>query len=183
MPRAENLGGWAMTSQSIIAALAETVHLIGPARQMITATIAAFIGVITYRYTRRQNALALINHNNTLANQMNCTIIQSEEARQALGRLHDPVVGCPDDAVLFIYLNYVHNTFRMHRIGAVTAQVWRDTLAACVLMVGRLRPDQLERLLSRGYENDFRAAVLAGHAAGPARRPHLARPRLVAPAG
>jgi hypothetical protein len=71
------------------------------------------------------------------------------------------VVGCPDDAILFMYLNYVHNTFRTHQIGAVSAHVWRDTLASCVTMMGRLRRDQLEGLLSRGYEPAFKRAVLA----------------------
>lgn len=172
-----------MLNQTMLAGVADALQLVGPACQMMTAAVAAAIGIITYRYTRRQNALTLINHNNMLANLMNSTIIQSEEARQALRRLHDPVVGCPDDAVLFIYLNYVHNTFRMHRIGAVTAQVWRDTLAACVAMTCRLNPDQLERLLSRGYEDGFRTALLAGHAKTAAPRLRPARPRLVASAG
>ena len=53
------------------------------------------------------------------------------------------------------------NTFRMKHIGAVSAQVWQDTLASCAAMMGRLRRDQLEQLLSRGYERAFQAAVLA----------------------
>ena len=44
--------------------------------------------------------------------------------------------------------------------GAVSAQVWKDTLASCVTMMGRLRRDQLEGLLSRGYELEFKKAVL-----------------------
>jgi hypothetical protein len=88
-------------------------------------------------------------------------ILQSEQAQQTFGKLHSFVVGCPDDAILFMYLNYVHNTFRTHQIGAVSAHVWRDTLASCVTMMGRLRRDQLEGLLSRGYEPAFKRAVLA----------------------
>ena len=137
------------------------VQFAGPIFQMATAFLAAVIAVITHRYTKRQSALALINQNNAVANLVNSTNLQSEQARQTLGRLHNFIVGCPDDAVLFMYLNYVHNTFRMHQIGAVSAQVWRDTLTSCAAMMGRLRRDQLEQLLSRGYELAFQTAVLA----------------------
>jgi hypothetical protein len=138
-----------------------TIEYIGSLCQVGTALIAAGIGVMTFRYTKRQSALALINQNNSLANLVNTTIIQSEAARETLGKLHDFVVGCPDDAVLFMYLNYVHNTYRMHQIGAVTRQVWLDTLGSCIAMIGRLRRDQVTRLLSRGYEAGFQHAVLA----------------------
>src|SRR3954451_331318 len=141
--------------------LPSTFQVVGTVCQMCTAVIAAGIGVVTFRYTKRQSALALINQNNTLANLVNTTIIQSEQARATLGKLHDFVVGCPEDAVLFMYLNYVHNTYRMHEIGAVSDQVWRDTLAACGNMVGRLRRQQVERLHARGYEAKFGQQVLA----------------------
>src|SRR4051794_39027519 len=140
--------------------LPSTFQVVGTMCQMCTAVIAASIGVVTFRYTKRQSALALINQNNTLANLVNTTIIQSEHARETLGKLHDFVVGCPDDAVLFMYLNYVHNTYRMHQIGAVSAQVWGDTLNACASMMARLRREQLQRFLSRGYEAGFQKAVL-----------------------
>jgi hypothetical protein len=141
--------------------LPSAFQLVGTACQMCTAVIAAGIGVVTFRYTKRQSALALINHNNTLANLVNQTVIGSEDARDTLGKLHDFIVGCPDDAVLFMYLNYVHNTYRMREIGAVSSQVWRDTLAACGNMIGRLRREQVEKLLSRGYETRFTEQVLA----------------------
>ena len=99
------------------------VQAAGSICQVVTAIIAVCIAVITYRYTRRQNALSLINHNNTLANLVNTTLIQSPQAREAMGRLHDPIVGDMDDAILFMYLNYVHNTFRTYQIGAITAPV------------------------------------------------------------
>ncbi len=60
-----------------------------------------------------------------------------------------------------MYLNYVHNTYRMHQIGAVSDQVWEDTLGACAAMVGQLRREQVVRLLSRGYEAAFQSSVLA----------------------
>jgi hypothetical protein len=150
-----------MLNQTLQETLPVNLQTIGFACQICTALTAALIGMITFRYTRRQNALTLINHNNALANLVNSTILQSEQARHTLGKLHNFVVGCPDDAILFMYLNYVHNTFRMHQIGAVTGQVWRDTLASCAAMMSRLRRDQLQGLLSRGYEQAFQAAVLA----------------------
>ncbi|MBV8915524.1 MAG: hypothetical protein JOZ05_21115 [Acetobacteraceae bacterium] len=150
-----------MSLLSSVEDLPTAFQLVGTLCQMGTAVIAAGIGVVTFRYTKRQSALSLINQNNTLANLVNQTLINSEDARDTLGKLHDFIVGCPDDAVLFMYLNYVHNTYRMHQIGAVSLQVWRDTLAACGNMVGRLRREQLELLLSRGYEARFGAAVLA----------------------
>ena len=152
-----------MLNQTLLANLPIDLQITGTLCQMCTALIAAVIGIITFRYTRRQNALSLINHNNALANLVNSTILQSEQAQQTLSRLHNFVVGCPDDAILFMYLNYVHNTFRMHQIGAVSGQVWRDTLASCARMMSRLGRSQLEGLLSRGYERAFQLAVLARH--------------------
>jgi hypothetical protein len=149
-----------MLNQSLPADLPATIQLTGFICQICTTLIAAVIGLVTFRYTRRQNALTLIK-NNSLANLVNSTILQSEQAQQTLGKLHSFVVGCPDDAILFMYLNYVHNTFRTHQIGAVSVHAWRDTLASCVTMMGRLRRDQLEGLLSRGYEPAFKRAVLA----------------------
>src|SRR3954447_15981700 len=116
-----------------------TIEFAGSICQVCTACIAAAIGVVTFRYTKRQSALTLINQNNALANLVNQTVIQSEAAQATLGKLHHFVVGCPDDAVLFMYLNYVHNTYRMRQIGAVSEQVWRDTLAAWRNMGGRAR--------------------------------------------
>jgi hypothetical protein len=173
-----------MLNQISTLPLVADVQVVGAAFQMATAVIAAIIGMITFRYTKRQSALALINENNSLANLVNATILQSEQARETLGRLHNFVVGCPDDAILFMYLNYVHNTFRMYQIGAITSQVWQDTLSSCACMMGRLRRDQLEGLLSRGYERAFQVAVLARYDANVAagetqyqhdkRRPQLA---------
>ncbi len=150
-----------MLNQALAADLPATTQLIGFICQICTAFIAAVIGMVTFRYTKRQNALTLINQNNSLANLVNLAILQSEHARQTLGKLHNFVVGCPDDAILFMYLNYVHNTFRTYQIGAVSAHVWQDTLTSCVATVRRLRRDQLEGLLSRGYEPAFKRAVLA----------------------
>lgn len=150
-----------MFSPYTIGDLIAAIRLIGPFCQVGTAVIAASIGAVTYRFTRRQNALALANQNNALANLVHTTVIHSEEARQTFGKLHDCIVGSPDDAVLLMYLNYVHNTYRMHQIGAVSAQVWGDTLGACANMVGRLRREQVQRLLARGYEAGFQAEVLA----------------------
>jgi hypothetical protein len=139
------------------------VHCAGSFCQVGTALIAATIGAVTYRYTRRQSALALIGQNNALANLVNTTMINSHEARDVFGKLQDAIVGCPDDAVLLMYLNYVHNTYRMHQIGAVSAQVWRDTLNSCNAIVVRLRREQVQALLSRGYEAGFQHAVLTGY--------------------
>jgi hypothetical protein len=154
------------------------IQLVGTMCQMLTALVAVSIAAVTFRYTRRQSALTLINHNNQLANLVNTTIIHSEAAREALGKLNGFVLGCPDDAVMLMYLNYVHNTYRMRLIRAVSEQVWQDTLASCLAMVARLRRDQLERLLSRGYEAAFQQAILARHAEIPAPRPEMREPRL-----
>lgn len=150
-----------MTAPSLPADLVGIAQFAGLLCQMITAVIAVAIAVVTFRFTRRQNTLTLINQNNTLANLVNATLIQSPEARAALGKLHNFVVGCPDDAVLFMYLNYVHNTYRTYAVGAISEQVWADTLASCATMMSRLQRSQVEQLLSRGYEAPFRAALLA----------------------
>ena len=71
-----------MLNQTLLANLPIDLQVIGTLCQMCTAMIAAVIGMITFRYTRRQNALSLINHNNALANLVNSTILQSEQAQQ-----------------------------------------------------------------------------------------------------
>ena len=152
----------------------------GPTAQIMTTVIAVVIASLTYRHQRRQNILNLINQNNALANLVNTTIIQCPDARGVLGRAEDCIVGCPDDAILFLYLNYVHNTFRTYRIGIISRQVWTDTLAGSVGRLQGLSRDQVERLLARGYERAFQTAILAAHAAAPRRAvvtPH--RPQLV----
>jgi hypothetical protein len=141
--------------------LREHISTVGSICQIGTALIAAVIGVFTYRYTKRQSALGLINQTNTLANLVNTTLIQSPQARDVLTRLQPSIVGSPDDAVLFLYLNYVHNTFRTRRIGAISGKVWSDTLDSCVTLVSGLERQQVTRLLARGYELEFQRAVLA----------------------
>ena len=126
---------------------------------------------MTFHYTQRQNALTLINHNNSLANLVNRTVIDSAQARDVLGQLQDSIVGFPDDAVILMYLNYVHSTYRMSEIGAVSSQVWQDTLSSCLAVIGKLRRDQVVRLLARGYESRFQAAVLARYDAAATRTP------------
>lgn len=145
----------------------DCIVLAGPFAQVATATIAMLVAIQTFRHQKRQNTLSLINQNDGLANQVNTTLIQSAEGRATLGSMHDFIVGCPDDAILFMYLNYVHNTFRTWQIGVVSRQVWLDTLGSCVTLVGRLRRDQLERLLSRGYERAFQQSVLNGYDRAP----------------
>ncbi|MDT7952795.1 MAG: hypothetical protein RQ966_14930 [Acetobacteraceae bacterium] len=146
---------------TVSAEIVALIQHVGTVCQICTAIIAVTIGIVTFRYTKRQSALTLINHNNALANLVNKTVIDSPQARDVLGRLQDAIVGYPDDAVIFMYLNYVHNTFRMHEIGAVSSLVWQDTLGSCLAVIGKLRRDQVVRLLGRGYESRFQTAVLA----------------------
>lgn len=142
-------------------AWAQLLQAAGSLCQMATAVIAVAVGVCTFRFTKRQNFLSLVNQSNNLANMVNTTLIGSPQAREALGKLQDTIVGYPDDAILFMYLNYVHNTYRTYRIGAVSRQVWMDTLASCAGMMARLNRGQVEQLLGRGYEAAFGVAVLA----------------------
>lgn len=141
--------------------LSAVLQTAGSVGQLLTAGIAASIAVATFRHQRRQSRMALINESNALANQVNTVMINHPAACAALGRLQDPIVGCPDDAVLFMYLNWAHNIWRTRSVGAVSEQVWQDTLAGCIRTVERLRRDQLARLLARGYERAFQDAVLA----------------------
>ncbi|MBV9538032.1 MAG: hypothetical protein JOY70_03755 [Acidisphaera sp.] len=150
-----------MSSHLAIATFSEELRLISTFCQICTALVAAAIGVITFRYTRQQSTLSLINHNNGMANSVNQALLTSADARLAFGRLRTAIVGCPDDAILFMYLNYVHNTYRMHRVGAVSSQVWLDTLGSCVTVLASLRREQVVALLSRGYEEGFKQAVLS----------------------
>ena len=152
------------------------IQTAGSAGQLLTAGIAVLIAVATFRHQRQQSRRALINESNALANLVNATLVAQPAACAVLGRLQTPIVGCPDDAVLFMYLNWVHNTWRNRQAGAVGEQVWQDTLAGCTGTLLRLRRDQVARLLARGYEAGFQAAVLARHDAAKAAGPALVEP-------
>jgi hypothetical protein len=57
-----------MLNQTLAADLPAIIPAISFICQICTTVIAAVIGLVTFRYTRRQNALTLINQNNSLAN-------------------------------------------------------------------------------------------------------------------
>ena len=143
----------------------------GSVGQLLTAGIAVSIAVATFRHQRRQSRMSLINEGNALANLVNATVINQPAACAVLGRLRAPVVGCPDDAVLFMYLNWAHNAWRNHRVGVIRPQVLGDTLSGCAATLAGLRRDQVVRLMSRGYERKFQDAVLARYDAAAAARP------------
>ena len=151
-----------------LSAILQTAGSIG---QLLTAGIALSIGIATYRHQRRQNRMSLINESNALANHVNATVINHPAACAVLGRLRDPIVGCPDDAVLFMYLNWAHNVWRTYKVGAMRPQVWQDTLAGCVGTLSSLRRDQVVRLVPRGYERGFQNAVLGRYDAAETARP------------
>ena len=158
-------------SQIALHDLSVLLQTAGSIGQLVTAGIAVAIGLATFRHQRRQSRMMLINEGNALANQVNATIVNQPGACAVLARLRDPIVGCPDDAVLFMYLNWAHNVWRTHRAGAMRAQVWQDTLAGCVGTLASLRRDQVVRLVSRGYERKFQDEVLARYDASAAGRP------------
>jgi hypothetical protein len=81
-----------MQTFSSLTDILNVLPLVGTVCQMCTAMIAVAVGVITFRYTKRQSALTLINHNNGLANAVNSLVIASPEVRTVLGRLKDPIV-------------------------------------------------------------------------------------------
>ena len=158
-------------SQIALHNLSVLLQTAGSIGQLLTAGIALSIGIATFRHQRRQNRMSLINESNALANLVNATIINQPGACAVLARLRDPIVGCPDDAVLFMYLNWAHNIWRNYKVGAMRPQVWEDTLAGCVGTLAGLRRDQVVRLVSRGYERKFQDAVLARYDAAATARP------------
>lgn len=160
----------------------EALPLISTVCQMATALIAVSIATVTYRYTKRQSALNLISQNNAMANAVNSTIIAAPEACATFSRLQNVIIGAQDDAVMFMYLNYVHNTFRMRQIGAVSERIWQDTLGSCTAVVAKLPRDQVQRFLARGYEPAFQTAVLGRLDAVPARNDNVL-PMVKRPAG
>ena len=86
-----------------------------------------------------------------------------------------------EDAVLFIYLNYVHNTYRTFRVGVIAEQIWTDTLESCATLMAGLQRTQVEALLSRGYERRFQDLVLARYDALNGRRAVLLQEIAVTP--
>jgi hypothetical protein len=158
-------------SQIALHDLSAILQTAGSVGQLLTAGIAVSIAVATFRHQRRQSRMALINESNALANIVNATVINQPAACAVLGRLRDPIVGCPDDAVLFMYLNWAHNMWRNYKVGAMRPQVWEDTLAGCIGTLAGLRRDQVVRLVSRGYERKFQDEVLARYDVTAAARP------------
>lgn len=154
------IGEIGMANDQFLGQWSVVIQLAGAIAQTLTAVFALIVAVTTFKFTKKQNSLALINENNSLANQVNLAILSSTEAASTFARLRKPIVGSSDDAIIFMYLNYVHNTFRTKKIGAITPTVWTDTLKSCSLLLSSLPRDQVIALLSRGYESEFRSAIL-----------------------
>src|SRR4051794_11372170 len=72
--RATKANGYARNRRPDMAApvppadLSSMLQFLSTVCQICTALIAATIGVVTFRYTKQQSALTLINQNNSLAN-------------------------------------------------------------------------------------------------------------------
>jgi hypothetical protein len=136
---------------------------VGAAGQAVTALLALLIALMTYRYTKRQNTITLIKYLNDMVNDFNKAVIGSEAAQHVVSGLRQPIVNQPDDSIVFLYLNFLHTSFRMAAAGLIESGLSDATMANGVHYLIKLKRDEIERFLSRGYEPAFRAAVLKSY--------------------
>lgn len=121
-----------------------------PALKAVTTWIEAAVSGVTPRHQRR---LAPLHGGGALTRLASATAA-------APARPHGPMPGNPDEAALLTCLASVHDAWRNRQARVIRDQVWRNALTGCEDMLVRLRRDQVERLLSRGYDRRFQTAVL-----------------------
>ncbi len=97
----------------------EAVSAIG---SLATASAAVAIAIRAHMFAKRQTDLTLVNQNNSMANEFNQMMVNSESARQIMSKFRTPIIGSPHDAIMFMYLNYVHNAYRTNKTGANVRQ-------------------------------------------------------------
>lgn len=114
---------------------------------------------MTYRYTKRQTAVAMLAALNSSWNQNNSLILMSEAARDASEQFRTPVRSTPFDAMVFNYLNTYEQTFNLHNIGIINERDYQIHMFNAVNTFSKVSDVELNQFLNRGYSESFKEAL------------------------
>jgi hypothetical protein len=94
-----------------------------------------------------------------MINSWNRMILQNDATIEAALRLREPVVGHPDDSIVYSYLNYLRANFDMHRGDLISDESEKIAIGNGVKWLSKLGREPLEEYLSRGYDTQFQDRI------------------------
>jgi len=135
---------------------------LGAVGQCASALLLAYIGYLTYRFTKygvRANAITYIND---MASEMNKLYVSPDPGLSAaIQRLYSPVIGHQDDFILYTVFNYVEVAYKMAEDGLVDRALFDSLLDDCYRWIHSLTEEQVSQILSTGYLGGLKDEVLA----------------------
>jgi len=134
-------------------------EMVGALGQIMTALVATYVAYITYRYTKRQSNATIIKNLNDMVNEFNKACML-ETNKEAVAIFRKSIIDPSTDALVFIYLNFLHTTHAMHRGKLIANDSYLSTMTNGISFLQNIDKGDLEKFLSRGYEYDFKEKVL-----------------------
>ena len=146
------------------------VALLGAIGQTVTAVAVVIYTKKSVKTTATKSLIDMVNDWNAFA-------VSTPDHVKALAEFRAPVVGHPQDSIVFSYINYLHASFVMRAEGLIPAENEQKVIKNGARWLSPLGRERLEQYLKRGYDEPFKKRVLdefdkipdkiAGHASSP----------------
>lgn len=124
---------------------------------VILLSISTYVQMV---HMRRSIALTIEHNNRNLVNLWNVELIKTDERMELARKLREPIVGQPEDQLLFIYVNYLSSRWYTCKKGLEDKNRWELQKKHAANWFVTLEKDQLERLLNFGYSAEFKKEIL-----------------------
>jgi hypothetical protein len=144
-----------------VLASGSTAEWVGAVGQILTAVLAASIAYLAFRHTDKTMQMTCQRELHDMVNNWNRMVIYSEATIKAVGPLREPVLGYPDDSIIFSYLNFLRANFEGSKAGLISRESERVAIGNGVNWLSKLGRPTLESFLKRGYGTEFRDRILA----------------------
>lgn len=95
-----------------------------------------------------------------MVNEWNRMAVKNSANSEAVRRLREPVIGYPDDFIVFSYLNFLRTNRDMWRAKLIPKSVELAAIRNGAWWLAKLSRRDLDQLLTRGYDDDFRNQIL-----------------------
>jgi hypothetical protein len=142
----------------VLGNIAEWVGAVG---QALTAGVAALIAYLAFRHSKRSMQMNCQKELHDMVSNWNRMILHSDATIAAANRMREPVLGHPDDSIIFSYLNFLRANFEMSNARLISTETERVAIGNGVNWLSKLGPEVLSKYLSRGYDTQFRDRILA----------------------
>jgi hypothetical protein len=143
-----------------VLASGNTAEWVGAVGQILTAVIAAGIAWVAFRHSERTMQMTCQRELHDMVNNWNRMVIYSESTIGVVGQLREPVLGYPDDSIIFSYLNFLRANFEGLKAGLISRESETVAISNGVNWLSKLGREVLEKFLSRGYGTEFRTRIL-----------------------